>query len=186
MIRSDLIWSGRCSRVNKPPLDTLPHAPNPNPNPNPSEFINTSDVISAVLTQVVAESCAVLCCAVLCCAVLCCAVLCCAVLCCAVLRFKISSNSHTHNCPPLLPPSPHTRTHTRTQPQELYLRNPAAFNISPGQSVTFAELSETVRMTHQTAVGIIRGGRLAMLAPHAAHQMVIGADDRVVVIAEEF
>jgi hypothetical protein len=35
-------------------------------------------------------------------------------------------------------------------------------------------------------VGYIRAGRLAVLAPHAKHQVVFGPDDRIVVIAEEF
>ncbi|KAI8476483.1 MAG: hypothetical protein J3K34DRAFT_259587 [Monoraphidium minutum] len=105
------------------------------------EFINTSDVVSAVLTQVVAES------------------------------------SYDSLMRELL---------FSTKGQELYLRNPASFNIQPGQLITFAELAEAVRLTRQTAVGYIRAGRLAVLAPHATHQLVFGPDDRVVVIAEEF
>jgi hypothetical protein len=52
--------------------------------------------------------------------------------------------------------------------------------------MSFAELAESVRLTRQTAVGYIRAGRLAVLAPHASHQVVFGPDDRVVVIAEEY
>jgi hypothetical protein len=33
--------------------------------------------------------------------------------------------------------------------QELYLRNPALFNVEPGHPVSFAELAEAVRLTHQ-------------------------------------
>lgn len=86
---------------------------------------------------------------------------------------------------PAPPSNTHNHAHT-TRPQELYLRNPAAFNIAPGQATTFAELAEAVRLTKQTALGYIRGGRLAVLAPHASHQIIFGPDDRVVVLAEEF
>ncbi|GBF90167.1 ion channel DMI1-like [Raphidocelis subcapitata] len=105
------------------------------------EFINTGDVISAVLTQVVAES-----------------------------------AYDTLMTELLFSP----------KGQELYLRNPASFNIAPGTPIPFSELAEAARLTGQTALGYIRGGRLAVLAPHATHQVVFGPDDRVVVIAEEF
>jgi hypothetical protein len=41
--------------------------------------------------------------------------------------------------------------------QELYLRNPAGFNIPTGVALTFAEVQEAVRLTRQTAIGYIRG-----------------------------
>ncbi len=85
--------------------------------------------------------------------------------------------------PPPIHPPPHPLS---SPPQELYLRNPAAFNIPQGQPITFAELAETVRATRQTALGIIRGGKVAVLAPHATHVLSFASDDRVVVIAEEF
>eukprot|EP00878_Enallax_costatus_P030761 GHUV01033548.1.p1 GENE.GHUV01033548.1~~GHUV01033548.1.p1 ORF type:complete len:254 (+),score=115.16 GHUV01033548.1:109-762(+) len=39
---------------------------------------------------------------------------------------------------------------------ELYLRNPASFNIPPGVPLLFAEVEEAVRLTRQTAIGYIR------------------------------
>ena len=77
-------------------------------------------------------------------------------------------------------------TNQQRQQQELYLRHPARFNVAPGQPVTFAELAEAVRLTGQTAVGYVRAGRLAVLAPRADHYVQLEHGDRVVVIAEEY
>eukprot|EP00877_Chromochloris_zofingiensis_P015133 jgi/Chrzof1/9874/Cz04g19080.t1 len=76
--------------------------------------------------------------------------------------------------------------------QELYLRNPASFNIPIGTPITFAEVAETVRLTQQTAVGYIRRGGQgsawgsSVLAPPPTHLITFQDNDRIVVLAEEY
>eukprot|EP00879_Flechtneria_rotunda_P014393 GHRR01015040.1.p1 GENE.GHRR01015040.1~~GHRR01015040.1.p1 ORF type:complete len:1094 (+),score=407.36 GHRR01015040.1:691-3972(+) len=98
---------------------------------------------------------------------------------------------------------------------EMYLRNPASFNIPTGVPISFAEVEEVVRLTKQTALGYIRGHgsgsqassnaakqrsvkdlhgsskhqqreRTAVLGPAASHMVTFGEADRIVVLAQDF
>eukprot|EP00775_Hariotina_reticulata_P013760 gene13760-13879_t len=95
--------------------------------------------------------------------------------------------------------------------EELYLRNPASFNIPYGVALSFAEVEEAVRLTGQTALGYIRGrcssssGHLSnaislkatpqkqqgdrarcLLGCGAAHTVTFGENDRIVVLAQDY
>ncbi|KAF8072886.1 Utp11 [Scenedesmus sp. PABB004] len=88
--------------------------------------------------------------------------------------------------------------------QELYLRNPASFNLpTNGQPLSFAEVEEAVRLTGQTALGWTRPGvpaaagaggrarqaapqRKVVLGPAASHTVVFDESDRIVVLAHDF
>lgn len=56
-----------------------------------------------------------------------------------------------------------------------------------GVPISFAEVSETVRLTGQTALGLMRGDSgVAVLAPQAGDLLIFGELDRIVVLAEQF
>lgn len=95
---------------------------------------------------------------------------------------------------------------------EVYLRNPASFNIPCGVPISFAEVEEAVRLTRQTALGFIRGAgggpqplkglkagggaagararaaaaRSVVLGPPGSHSVTFADGDRIVVLAQDF
>lgn len=69
---------------------------------------------------------------------------------------------------------------------EMYLRNPARFNIALDETVTFAEVAEAARQLRQTAVGYVRKNGECVMVPDPSHTWTFQEGDKVVVFAEEY
>ncbi|KAL6752158.1 hypothetical protein V8C86DRAFT_618600 [Haematococcus lacustris] len=74
---------------------------------------------------------------------------------------------------------------TTRQGVELYLRNPALFNLNEGERVTFAEVTEAARLMKQTALGYIRDGEIH-LVPEPEHVVCVTHGDEIIVFCDDF
>ena len=72
---------------------------------------------------------------------------------------------------------------------ELYIVDPARLGFKEGDRTTFAQVTEAARLQSYTVLGYSKGVgilRVQVLAPHAKQEMVIEANDRLIILAEEW
>ena len=68
---------------------------------------------------------------------------------------------------------------------EIYLRDPARYNIPQSQSqVSFSDVQEAARGHKETAVGYLLQDGTALTAPHADHMQVLQPGDQIIALAD--
>ena len=73
---------------------------------------------------------------------------------------------------------------------ELYIVDPARLGFKVGDLASFAEVTEAARALSYTVLGFSEGGamgdRKQILAPHAKHEVTMGPDTKLIILAEEW
>ena len=68
---------------------------------------------------------------------------------------------------------------------EIYLRNPARYNIPQSHSqVSFSDVQEAAREHKETAVGYLLQDGTVLTAPHADHMQVLQPGDQIIAFAD--